>query len=460
MEQRDWQGVFPAITTPFVDGLGRRSRAPRRSTCAGSPTRAAAASSRSDRSAKRRRCAFDEKISILETCRKRSATDVPLIAGIAGLSTAECVALAERAAAVGCDGLMVLPPYVYGRLARDEGALRRGHSARRRSRACSTTTRSRTARTSRRHRCVELSAHANLHAVKESSGDVRRVTAIRETLGDRLVIFAGMDDMILESIPMGASGWVAGLVNAFPVESVRVFELARDGRLDEARALYEWFLPLLRLDTVPKFVQLIKLVQTEVGQGNAVGASAAPRARRCRAGRGDARSFASGSLAGRSSMRRAASRAARSPPAASREWARQLRADLRRRPSSSEGQSNDLRECRAHRRPRRARAPGRVRAHRAADGNERAVASRHQRAGQAQPRARREKLGNDAANPARARRSDRERGRPRVARALRLAHREADLTFAPSTDGDALRGRAFVHVRGRLPVRRGSHAPL
>ena len=89
------------------------------------------------------------------------------------------------------------------------------------------------------------------------------------TLGDRLVIFAGLDDAILESIPMGASGWVAGLVNALPLESVRLVELARDGRMDEARALYEWFLPLLRLDTVPKFVQLIKLVQAEVGQGSA-----------------------------------------------------------------------------------------------------------------------------------------------------------------------------------------------
>jgi 4-hydroxy-tetrahydrodipicolinate synthase len=76
--------------------------------------------------------------------------------------------------------------------------------------------------------------------------------------------------MILESLPMGASGWVAGLVNALPDESVRLFDAGRAGRFDEARALYEWFLPLLRLDTVPKFVQLIKLVQTEVGQGNAV----------------------------------------------------------------------------------------------------------------------------------------------------------------------------------------------
>jgi dihydrodipicolinate synthase/N-acetylneuraminate lyase len=116
----------------------------------------------------------------------------------------------------------------------------------------------------------ELSRIGNLHAVKESSGDVRRVTAVREVNGDRLVIFAGMDDMIVESVPMGASGWVAGLVNALPAESVEVYEAAREGRWEDARALYEWFLPLLRLDTVPKFVQLIKLVQAEMGQGNAV----------------------------------------------------------------------------------------------------------------------------------------------------------------------------------------------
>ena len=69
---------------------------------------------------------------------------------------------------------------------------------------------------------------------------------------------------------MGARGWVAGLVDALPAESVRLFDAGRDGRMDEARALYEWFLPLLRLDTVPKFVQLIKLVQSEMGHGNAV----------------------------------------------------------------------------------------------------------------------------------------------------------------------------------------------
>ena len=112
------------------------------------------------------------------------------------------------------------------------------------------------------------SQHDNVHAVKESSGDIRRITAIRALLGDRLSIFVGLDDAILEGVAAGATGWVAGLVNALPDESVLLFEHAAAGRWAEARALYEWFLPLLRLDTVPKFVQLIKLVQDEAGLGS------------------------------------------------------------------------------------------------------------------------------------------------------------------------------------------------
>jgi 4-hydroxy-tetrahydrodipicolinate synthase len=110
--------------------------------------------------------------------------------------------------------------------------------------------------------------HANLHSVKESSGDVRRVTQILNDLGDRLAVFIGVDDLIIEGVGAGAVGWIAGLVNAFPAESVVLFDLARDGKIEEARRLYEWFLPLLRLDVVPKFVQLIKLVQQEVGHGS------------------------------------------------------------------------------------------------------------------------------------------------------------------------------------------------
>jgi 4-hydroxy-tetrahydrodipicolinate synthase len=268
MQQRDWQGVFPAITTPFLDTLAVDhlrlanhvrwlvEHGCRGIVALGSLGEAATLTG-------------DEKIAILETCKRAIGDRVPLIAGIAGLSTTECVTLARRAAKAGCDGLMVLPPYVY----RGDWRESKTHFEaviRATSLSCMLYNNPIAYGTDvSASQMRELAEHANLHAVKESSGDVRRVTAIREELDDRLTIFAGMDDMILESIPMGASGWVAGLVNALPDESVRLFEAGRDGRHAEARALYEWFLPLLRLDTVPKFVQLIKLVQAEVGQGNA-----------------------------------------------------------------------------------------------------------------------------------------------------------------------------------------------
>jgi 1-pyrroline-4-hydroxy-2-carboxylate deaminase len=116
----------------------------------------------------------------------------------------------------------------------------------------------------------ELAAeHENLQAVKESTTDVRRVTAIRALIGNRLRIFVGVDDAIVEGIAAGAVGWVAGLVNALPLESVALFDAAVAGRDHEAFALYRWFLPLLRMDTAPKFIQLIKLVQQEFGMGSA-----------------------------------------------------------------------------------------------------------------------------------------------------------------------------------------------
>jgi 4-hydroxy-tetrahydrodipicolinate synthase len=107
--------------------------------------------------------------------------------------------------------------------------------------------------------------HQNLHAVKESSGDLRRITALKYLAKGSLAIFVGMDDVLVESVAAGAIGWIAGLVNAFPDETVRLFRLANSGPSAELEELYDWFLPLLRLDTVPKFVQLIKLVQQESG---------------------------------------------------------------------------------------------------------------------------------------------------------------------------------------------------
>jgi 4-hydroxy-tetrahydrodipicolinate synthase len=116
----------------------------------------------------------------------------------------------------------------------------------------------------------ELAAeHENFEAVKESSTDARRVSAIRALLGHRLEISVGVDDAVLEAIGVGATGWIAGLANALPRESVDLFNFGMSGKSDKAFELYRWFLPLLRMDTTPNFVQLIKLVQAEVGAGNA-----------------------------------------------------------------------------------------------------------------------------------------------------------------------------------------------
>jgi len=268
MQQQDWAGVFPAITTPFLPDLSvdHRFLGEHAQWMIGQGCRGIVALGSLGEAATLQ---FEEKVQMLETLRRALGKGVPLIAGIAGLSTAECVALAKRSQAAGCDGLMALPPYVY----RGDWRETEAHY----SAVISATPLSCMLYNNPIAYGTDVSADQmailarfpNLHAVKESSGDVRRVTAIGERLGDRLAIFSGMDDMILESVPLGARGWIAGLVNALPLESVQVFEWARDGKWAEARRLYEWFLPLLRLDTVPKFVQLIKLVQQEVGRGNA-----------------------------------------------------------------------------------------------------------------------------------------------------------------------------------------------
>lgn len=267
MHGNGWHGVFPAITTPFLDdgSVDERFLAEHVRWLVDARCRGIVALGSLGEGAT---LSFDEKVRVLERCREAIGGDVPLIAGIAGLATDECAALARAAERVGCDGLMVLPPYVYRGDAREThahfdaviGAT---------PLSCMLYNNPVAYGTDLRARDVELLArHDNVHAVKDSSGDVRRLSAYREAVGDRLALFAGLDDMVMEATLMGADGWVAGLVNALPDESVLLFELAAAGHLDHAWRLYEWFLPLLRFDTVPKFVQLIKLVQAEVGRGS------------------------------------------------------------------------------------------------------------------------------------------------------------------------------------------------
>jgi dihydrodipicolinate synthase/N-acetylneuraminate lyase len=213
---------------------------------------------------------FQEKIDILRTVVAAIDGVAPVVASISALSTAEAVELATQAHAVGCSGLMILPPYVYNGDWRENKA----HvAAILKATPLSGMLYNNPVAYGVDFLPVQIEelAHEfpNFAAVKESSTDVRRVTAIRALLGERLSVLVGVDDAIVEGIAAGAVGWVAGLVNALPRESVDLFNLARAGKIGEAFELYRWFLPLLRMDTVPKFIQLIKQVQQEAGIGSA-----------------------------------------------------------------------------------------------------------------------------------------------------------------------------------------------
>lgn len=263
-----WQGVMPAITTGFDDRLqvdhsfvSRHVRWLLDNGCTGIIALGSLGEAAT--------LTFAEKEAVLRTV-KSAAGKAPAVAAISALSTGEAVALAKAAEQAGCSGLMVLPPYVY----RGDWREMKAHVAaifRATPLSCMLYNNPVSYGTDfLPEQIAELAAeHENLHAVKESSTDVRRVTGIRALLADRLRIFVGVDDAIVEGIAAGAVGWVAGLVNAFPAESVTLFDAASQGKWDEAFALYRWFLPLLRMDTVPKFIQLIKQVQQETGTGNA-----------------------------------------------------------------------------------------------------------------------------------------------------------------------------------------------
>lgn len=263
-----WTGVIPAMTTAFDSDLAvdhvfvaRHARWLVDNGCKGIVALGSLGESAT--------LLFEEKVAILKTCVAALDGKAPVVAGIASLSTAEACALAKAAEEAGCSGLMVLPPYVYTSDWREMKA----HVAaviRATKLSCMLYNNPVSYRTDfLPAQIAELAKeHANLHAVKESSADVRRVTAIKALLGERLSILVGVDDVLVEGVRAGATGWIAGLVNAFPRESVALFNYAAKGQAKKADELYRWFLPLLRMDTVNKFVQLIKLVQQETGMGS------------------------------------------------------------------------------------------------------------------------------------------------------------------------------------------------
>ena len=211
---------------------------------------------------------YSEKIELLKATVAHVAGRVPVLSGVAECTTALACRFARDAQRVGVMGLMVLPAMVYKSDPRE------------------TMTHFRTVAAASDlpimvynnpvsyhvditpEMFAELADDPKFVAIKESSENVRRITDLKNVCGERYMLFCGVDDLVLESLLLGAAGWVSGLVNAFPAENRLLWDLATSGRWDEALRVYRWYTPLLHLDTHVKLVQYIKLAVQECGYGS------------------------------------------------------------------------------------------------------------------------------------------------------------------------------------------------
>lgn len=264
-----WSGVFPAVSTQFEADCTLDIEATHKVMCnlvedgvsglvvCGTVGENTSLSAR-------------EKIEVMEAARDAAGGRVPVIAGIAELTTAFARDMVAEAARAGVDGVMVMPALVYSAQPHEAAAHLR-------SIATATDLPVMIYNNPLAYRSditpdilVSLADCENIVCFKDSSGDTRRFTDLRNAVGDRFVLFAGLDDVVLESIAVGAEGWVSGMSNAFPKEGETLFRLAMQRRHDEALALYRWFMPLLHLDARPDLVQCIKLCEALAGRGSAV----------------------------------------------------------------------------------------------------------------------------------------------------------------------------------------------
>jgi len=266
MSAMSFEGVFPAVTTQFkedlsldLDATARHMEAIIQSGVKGLVMLGSLGENAS--------LSQEEKIEVLRLAVSVSHGRVPVVSGVSELSTAAACRWADKAEEAGVKGLMVLPSLVY-KADREETLTH--------------------FRTVSKHTSLpwilynnpigygvdvtpemlnELSELENLKAVKESSGDVRRITDIINLSGERFTLMAGVDDLALECVFLGAKGWIAGIGLAFPKENQHLWNLMMAGKWEEARTLYRWYSPLLHLDVGIKFVQKIKLAIQECGLG-------------------------------------------------------------------------------------------------------------------------------------------------------------------------------------------------
>ncbi len=211
---------------------------------------------------------YDEKLEVLRAAKTAVAGRIPVLSGVAEFTTATACRFAKDCESIGIDGLMVLPAMVYKADGRE--ALAHFRTVARASSLPVMIYNNPPAYfvDITPSMFLDLVDEPTIVAIKESSDNVRRITDLVNTVGDRFLLFSGVDDLVLESALLGVQGWVSGLVNAFPDENRVLWELAMAGRWTEARELYRWYTPLLHLDTKVKLVQYIKLCMVEVGLGS------------------------------------------------------------------------------------------------------------------------------------------------------------------------------------------------
>jgi 1-pyrroline-4-hydroxy-2-carboxylate deaminase len=263
----DWSGVFPAATTQFDPALALDLRATQKVQQAliaegvhGLVLMGTVGEGNS--------LSAEEKREVLRAAVEVARGKVPVIAGVSEFTTATAVAFVRDAERLGASGFMVLPGMVYvPTLAELEFHFR--------TVAAATGLPVMLYNNPPSYRVnIEIATLArladvpNIVAIKESAPDPRRFTDLVNACGDRFILFAGLDDVVFEAVTLGAQGWVSGLTNAFPAESLRLYEALRAGDLERARRIYRWFMPLLHLDSEHDLVQSIKLAEQILGRGS------------------------------------------------------------------------------------------------------------------------------------------------------------------------------------------------
>lgn len=267
MDKASWQGIFPALVTPFTaddtidfDLFEKNLLAQVEAGITG----VIVAGSLGEASTLTRA----EKNELVKFARKTLDKSLPVVLCIAEQSTAEAVSIAKEAESIGADGLMVLPPMRY-KADDNETVVYFSTIAKNTSLPLMIYNNPVDYKIEVTLDMFEqLSAYPNIQAIKESTRDVSNVTRIFNRFGDRFKVFCGVDTLIMEEVMLGADGVVGGLVDAFPKETVAIFNLVKAGRYQEALAIYRWYLPLLELDIHPKLVQNIKLAATLMGIGS------------------------------------------------------------------------------------------------------------------------------------------------------------------------------------------------